>query len=201
MENLYSFGDSHADFSFRGIIEDPLKRINFGPITMHRVRRDKINFLELYKHQFKKDVPKNSTVFFCFGEIDVRCHVKNQTEEQKRSAEEIIDNLVGDYIEHIKTQKQFFDRIGVLSITPPACISWAFGNSQYPFVGSNEERVLYTKTANSLLKEKCRDNNIMFLDVFNDYADENGLLTSEVSNDGVHIKNTNFVKEKLKQLL
>ena len=192
---IYTIGDSHSDFSFRDIVET---RFNIAPMTMHRVRRDKINFLEILK-KVDVNISYNSFVIFCFGEIDVRCHIFNQIKLGNLTEDEIINNLTTDYVSHIKTQNEFFEKIGILSITPTSTNINGKGNRRYPYVGSDEERVIYTIKTNSILKKLCEENDITFIDTYKHYADENGMLLRHMSDGSVHIGNTTHVKTELEK--
>lgn len=186
----YSIGDSHSDFSFRNVLEH---RYSIAPMTMHRVRRDKINFLEVFKNM-GVDVPYDSFVIFCFGEIDVRCHIFNQINLGNLTEDEIIKNLATDYISHINTQKSFFEKVGILSVTPPSTNINGKGNNDFPFTGSDKERSRYTTKLNHFLKTLCQENNVKFIDAYKYYADENGMLMSSMSDGSVHIGNTTYIK-------
>ena len=198
---IYSIGDSHADFSFRNIIKDENCRVNLGPITMHRIRRDKADFLELYKKHRDKDFDKDSFVIFCFGEIDVRCHINNQIISQQKKENQIIKELVLDFVNHIKEQKNIFKEVGILSITPPGSILWAAQNNEFPFIGSDFERSRYTIKMNSMLKKLCEYNGIHFIDVYSEYSDNKGMLLRNLSDGGVHIGMTSYVEKELNNIL
>jgi hypothetical protein len=192
---IYTIGDSHSDFSFRNIIED---RHNIAPMTMHKVRRDKINFYDIFKSR-NVDISYNSFVIFCFGEIDIRCHIFNQIQLNDLTEDEIINSLIIDYVNHIKSQKIFFEKIGILSITPPSKKNRNIENINFPFLGLDEDRSRYTIKANSILKELCKENDINFIDIYQYYADENGMLINHMSDGSVHIGNTVYVKNELKK--
>lgn len=42
------------------------------------------------------------SVIFCFGEIDVRCHIKKQSLERHCDPETVIDELARDYLTLLK---------------------------------------------------------------------------------------------------
>ena len=197
---IYSFGDSHADYSFRNVINDENQRVALGPVTMHRVRRDKLDFLDSYKTHRDVDFDKDSFVVFCFGEIDIRCHIKKQIEIQGKKENEVINNLISEYVNYISRQKKIFKKIGILSITPPASVVWASQNNDYPFMGTDYDRARYTIKANGILKKMCAENDISFIDVHRKYSDEKGMLIRELSDGGVHIGNTVYVENEIKKI-
>jgi len=68
-------------------------------------------------------------------------------------------------------------------------------------IGTDIERVLYTKLLNASLKKKSNDLGFIFLDVFNDYSREDGTLQFEKSDGICHIKDNSLLLEKLDSLL
>ena len=45
------------------------------------------------------------------------------------------------------------------------------------------------------VKEKCKENNWIFFDVYDSYCDNNGYLSKNLSDGNVHIKNGIFIKK------
>ena len=58
-----------------------------------------------------------------------------------------------------------------------------------------------TEDSYKILEQKCNENNWIFFDIYNCYADEYGFLRTELSDGGIHIKNgvyiQNFIDEHL----
>jgi lysophospholipase L1-like esterase len=46
---------------------------------------------------------------------------------------------------------------------------------------------------NSMLKEHCLKNNLQFIDLHNEFLDENGQMDSRYTNDGVHLTQQGYV--------
>lgn len=159
---IHVFGDSHS----REFDKIPGCEIHYlGPITMYRVGRDGLQFLNLKKHNVKED----QIAIFAFGEIDARCHILKQRE---RDLDEIINSLVDHYLMTIMSNKSMFNNLFciVYSVTPPT----ESYNSLYPCCGLLEERVKVTKKLNKKLEKKCAELGVAFLDVFDEYANDNG---------------------------
>ncbi len=174
-------GESHATFNFKGITEVVIKSI--GSVTMHRVGRDKMDFKAFTKPP--------CVAIFCFGEIDIRMHVYKQVAQEGRDVDEVISKLVNDYVEVIGKQKDHNIIPVIMSITPP--------NRTEPnpmAVGDNKDRSIYCAKMNKLLKEACDLNKIEFLDVYDYYKDQDGLLKLELSDGNYHIGNNERVKEE-----
>jgi hypothetical protein len=73
--NIHVFGDSHVS-EFSNIPGCLLHYV--GPITMHRIGRDGLNFLDMTSY----GVQENEVAIFVFGEIDCRCHIGKQRDKQ-----------------------------------------------------------------------------------------------------------------------
>jgi hypothetical protein len=101
-----------------------------------------------------------------------------------------------------KSQHQDF---GVMSIVP--AIRYFGGNydpsrfqEQYPVIGPDEDRLRYVLKLNKMLKTKCEENEMIYVDVHSLYCDEDGYLIKELSDGEVHITNRdrliNFFENK-----
>jgi hypothetical protein len=69
------------------------------------------------------------------------------------------------------------------------------------FVSENFVNIQSTflKDENNILKEMCLQKNISFIDVYDAYSDEKGMLLQHLSDGSVHIGNTTYVSEELKK--
>lgn len=169
-----------------------------GPITMHRVGRDDLAFLNLVN----LSVQNGQAVVFAFGEIDVRCHIGRQRDLYFRPLENVLDELVSNYIYTILLNRMFYtDLICIVySVTPPT--ENGFDPSS-PYYGTLEDRINITKQLNARLEYACRCFGLLFLDVYNDYSTPEGSLIPVLSDSGVHINMTcnQAITAKLVQLL
>ncbi len=200
---IHIFGDSHASFCFRQdsllknfekfdlsvAINDKQLILPFsvnwlGPITMHRVGRDGIKFLNAKK----RGAQEHDIALFVFGEIDVRCHIGKQRDEKQRDENEIINTLAFNYINTLKANQKLFDDLTVIvcCVTPPVDGIDRM-NPDYPFYGSLADRVEITKSLNKKLQKLCRENNFLFLDFYDLYADYKGALNLKFADRSVHI--------------
>ncbi|BDC35167.1 hypothetical protein Noda2021_11250 [Candidatus Dependentiae bacterium Noda2021] len=186
---IHIIGDSHS-FSYqingRTDLADlslpPIAIHWLGPITMHRVGRDGIAFLDIRQY----NVVEGDTVLFVFGEIDARCHIGKIKDRDNRTLDDVLDELVSHYINTLKTNKNFYQNIMVIvsGIVPP--IDSVF-NPQFPYYGTIEERVSITKQLNNKLKEQCAYCGFGFIDTYTEFADANGQLILALS-ENVHIE-------------
>jgi len=183
-EDIFAFGDSHVSFCFDGIPR--CKTHWMGPITMHRVGRDKLNVLDLRNW----GVSNQTAIVFIFGEIDARAHVGEQQARQNATIEEITDTPSKNYIETIRLNKENFPDIKffVCSVLPPLT---SLGSSELPFSTPTRERVEIVKTINNKLKKLCSSGNIetelIYLDIHQYFSDSSGLMIRELSDNVVHV--------------
>lgn len=81
---------------------------------------------------------------------------------------------------------------------PPPRKKYAAENKDYPFLGTDQERLNYVLYFNKKLKEYCDYNNFLFFDVYDKYSDNDGFLIPEYSDGHVHIKNSKFINNFIK---
>lgn len=218
-KTLHIFGDSHGSFCFREghylqrleTFDLPVtinkKSLNFpfiihwlGPITMHRVGRDGLEFLNVKSY----GVRENDIVVFVFGEIDVRCHIGKQRDLKKRTLDEILDTLVEQYMSAVKANQQTFENITcvITNVIPP--IDGANRNDpNYPFYGTLSERVMITRLLNQKLKFACAQKDFLFLDFYDLFTNQDGSLSEKYSDTRVHIDYiyNKLIKKKLFELI
>jgi hypothetical protein len=203
--SLFIFGDSHAEFNFNGLCTGDINVLNIVnlreySITMHRVGRDKI--LPHFSKNYNND---NNIFIIVYGEVDARCHIKRQL-DLGRNLNDIIDELVDDYFITIKSNVCVYKQIIICSVNPPVDkIKFEEHNGvithDFPILGTNEERVLYTKMINNKIKENCCKYGFDYLNTYDPYADESGILKFELSDKNCHIKQNSMVIEALKNII
>lgn len=192
---VHVFGDSHS-FAFISI---PVCQLHWlGGITMHRVGRDGLSFINLPAW----GVQEGQVAVFVFGEIDVRCHIGKQRDEMKRDVNEVIETLVTQYIYTILLNRSLYRQLTcvVYSIIPPADLQ---NHIDPPFYGTLQDRVDITQRLNARLAAWCELFGIEFLNVYYDYATPEGILRAEISDGGVHIAPAHnyAITQKLNQIL
>ena len=191
------FGDSHGFKCMSGV---DCHNFSQNSITMHRIGRDKIipGFNPNFNHV-------DNTFVFYYGEVDCRCHVFKQL-ALGRNLDDIIEELTTNFIETIKLNITAYKQIIIGSIVPPIKLEeYLLKNEpvthEFPFLGTDQERVLYTQLMNKSLKDKCSKNEFTFLDLYNDYARTDGTLVYELSDGVCHIGDNSMILEKLRQVL
>lgn len=217
---FHVIGDSHTLFLFSNpkytgcrsnILVESSDLVNEGPTpwdyyythhinnkTMHGISNEQFLHEEFLRDRNVKD---NDFLLFVFGEIDNRCHIWKQVEENGRALEEVINVLVQEYISNILKATSTFKGLTlcVFGIIPPLDNS-NYQSEEFPIFGSIEQRIHSTQLLNETLEKKCAENGIRFFAVNEHYATEKGDLKWEVSDQFCHISSY-FQEYALKKML
>ena len=191
--SLHTIGDSHCYNGWTGIIPHHL-----GPVLCYSFGKEKLNRCDINNLNIKD----GDSIVFCLGEIDCRCHI-NKHITDAITYHDIINNIVDNYFEAIKlnisNSQLKLKNICIYNVVPPIQKYNTFENSEYPYLGTDEERKQYTLYFNEKIKEKCIEKEYIFFDIYNNYIDENGYLRKDLSDGNVHIGKgiyiSNFIKK------
>lgn len=200
--NIFFVGDSHiGEFAgLTGVLRQtlilPVNRAGRDghPGTMYVTVRD--NAEGITDNIMFNLINDGDALLFSFGHVDVNWLFRKQVHIKKRSLDEVIETLVGDYLDLISRISSKNVIIIVYNVTPPS-------NNAYnpPYNGSLSERVLYTRKMNTVLSRECSKRKMEFLDVYDDYCDVNGMLRIELSDGNHHIQNNHVLLMKLWDIL
>ena len=192
---IYTFGDSHARKNFENT-NLPITNCSENSITMHRIGRDKI-----FPYYSKVEHSSENIFIFSIGEVDCRCHIGKQM-RLGRDFNEICETLIKNYIEAIKQNFTLYKFIILCFIVPPKNREeYEKKYNDFPFIGTDEERIMITKKMNLLLKREAMKNGYIFLDCYDYYKNNEGTLSTELSDDNVHVGNNSKIIEKLKEII
>jgi hypothetical protein len=192
---IYIYGDSHAQFSFKNL-KLPHNNLWRASITMHRIGRDNkiINFKNADFLQ------SNDIIILAYGEIDCRCHVQRQV-DMGRNEDDIINELVTNYIKTIKSNITAVSvNVIIVGIIPPTKkTDFETYNEpithNFPFLGSDDDRVRYTSKINISLEAAAKNNNYIYFNPYFYYTRDDGTLKHELSDLTVHLgDNSHFLK-------
>ena len=129
------------------------------------------------------ELPEESKLLLCFGEIDNRCHLLKQSVIQQKPLNDIVNNCVQSYFQVIdELLKRRFDILIFAAL--PSCESF---NPEYPTYGTMEERNISTKMFNEKLKAGCLVRKISLINLFNYLTTKRGLTKTKYFFDGVHL--------------
>jgi hypothetical protein len=195
---FHTYGDSHASSEHGGwgnIQIDGLKILTnwLGPKLMHSFGRDS-NIILNYDQ-----INNNDFICFCFGEIDCRAHVHKYKEKYKES----IDELIKKYFEAIAVNISYLKvnvKICIYNIVPPLKRDDGGFLGEIIALGTDEDRLKYTRYMNKKLKEYCKTHGYIFFDVYKSYSCINGYLNKSYSDNNCHIRDSIFISETLEIL-
>jgi len=148
---------------------------------------------------------EDDILIFAFGEVDCRCHIMRQI-LLGREEDEVISELVKNYLKCISTHTTPFRAIIVTGVIPPTeqndyeRINGPIRH-EFPFVGTDEERVRFTQKVNTTLENGCKELSFHYFYPYKNYTRPNGCLKYELSDRCVHIGDTRMVLEELERLL
>jgi hypothetical protein len=183
--SLHTIGDSHSHHGFENIQK---MRHNLGPLLCY-------NFPNRFNIKDYPDIKEGDTVIFCLGEIDCRCHVAKHINNE-RDYKSVISDIVNNYMIAIKENTTGL-RVGVYNVVPPVRKTDTWNNESYPFLGTDEDRKSYVLYFNQMLRERCKEYNFLFVDIYNKYVDKDGYLDRKLSDGTVHIGQGKFLEEFL----
>jgi hypothetical protein len=190
---IFLYGDSHASFSFKNL-PIPYKDYHQPSVTMFRIGRDNIiiNF-NASEHDY------SSILCFVYGEVDCRCHIQRQI-NLGRNEDDVINELVETYIRTIKNNIKNYRNIVIVGVIPPTKkeehekINGPVKHD-FPFVGSDGDRVRFTRKVNKTLEEQCFINRFVYFNPYDYYTRDDGTLKREMADIKVHLlKNAYFIE-------
>lgn len=196
---IHVYGDSHGQFSFTNLNLQHISHIQYS-ITMFRIGRDNIiiNFN-------KEDIQSNDTIVISYGEVDCRCHIQRQIDVGKKE-DDVIYDLVKAYMTTIKNNTMKLDvKIIIVGIIPPTK-QYDYESlhgpitHEFPFVGTDQERVRYTNKVNTLLEKFSNENNYIYFNPYSYYTREDGTLKFELSDTYGHIKDNSYFLKSFNEL-
>ena len=201
---IFIYGDSHGVFSFKNLSLNHKNYSTFS-ITMNRIGRDNIIINYNKDEVQEKNENESNIIILVYGEVDCRCHIKNQINIKNINEDEIINDLVYSYFRTIKNNISNNIKIIIVAVIPP--IKQSIYESkhgpithEYPFKGTDEERIKYTNKVNNLLEKLSIENNYIFFNPYKYYTGDDGILIPELSDDNVHIGNNSHILEKFMEL-
>ena len=199
-------GDSHVNF-FSGnefltflpigndinvcpnITANPFTALHLGPcLACHCNKPDtSTRFREKVDYLCNNFIKPNACIICCLGEIDLRVHVFRQVKLQQRSYQDIVDDILSEYLSFLISLKekgyQVFCWGPIASQREVSPIDPAF-----PRNGTETERNMATAYFNAQLAAKCRQHNIGFLSIFDQMITEDfQTIETYLSADHCHL--------------
>jgi len=192
---IHIFGDSHASSTFSGWGKcDNVISHHLGGILCYSFGKEKLKRCNISDFNLND----NDSVIFCFGEIDCRNHVHKHI-NQTNTYVTIIDNIVNNYFdainENINSCKIKLKHISVYNVIPPITYREEAPNHPFPYLGTDEERKMYVQYFNKQVENKCKENNFIFFDIYDEVKNSEGFLKKELSDDNCHLKSGTAMKQ------
>lgn len=142
----------------------------------------------------------DDVVVLSYGEVDCRCHIQKQI-NTGRNEDDVINELVDTYFQTIRNNIPETRKIIIVGVIPPTK-QYDFEKlhgpilHQFPFVGTDQDRVRYTWKVNKRLKEHSIAHNYIYFNPYAFYTRDDGTLKYELSDKNVHLgDNSHFLKE------
>lgn len=188
---IHTIGDSHSEFGWTNILGEYDFQISIhriGPVLCYSFGKEPFSRFKIKDFKIKD----GDSIIFCFGEIDCRSRIGKYVSNIV-NYKSMIHGIVKRYFEAIKLNVDFLNlnlnKICVFNVVPPQRKDYFYiaEDDEYPFLGSDEERMSYTRRFNKEIKNRCEDYNYLFFDVYKEYENDDGFLKEEFSDKKVHI--------------
>lgn len=199
-------GDSHTNFfsgnellkfipignginTCENIGQDEYTILHIGPGLAYTCcnENSKTNTYNKVKFLCDEFIDEGASVIVSLGEIDIRVHILKQSELQENSIKEIILSVIDNYVKLLRMLKRkgykvtcFAPIASQKDDNPP--------DPNFPAYGSEKIRNDITRIFNDELQNRCAENGITYISIFNKMLDEDGLTKKEyISTDGCHL--------------
>ena len=190
---IFAIGDSHSIFFWNSeIIKEHWVSFAGLPLTWYQL----INRgLDLYNvgtklgngHE-KYNIKSGDYVLFCYGWNDIQ---KNIYKYAKNNYKSELERLINKYGEILKNYKNKYNITPIIQNIMPNPLK-----ENRSINGNADVRNMYIKYANQYLSKYCKDNNILFFNVYDLVADEKGYLKNIYTKDKIHLDYDNMFLRK-----
>ena len=157
---VHAIGDSHSIFFHNSMkIYEQWGHI----VSMYNLVKQGIDIFKLGNilgngHE-QYNINMNDYVIFYYGYNDIQKHFFIN---YRNNIENNIELLINSYIEYILHLKNNYKIVPIIPCIYPLPIK----KGSLDIRGSDEERINYTQITNKLLETKCKENNILFLNIY-----------------------------------
>jgi hypothetical protein len=181
---VHAIGDSHSIFFHNSMkIYEQWGHI----VSMYNLVKQGIDIFKLGNilgngHE-QYNINMNDYVIFYYGYNDIQKHFFIN---YRNNIENNIELLINSYIEYILHLKNNYKIVPIIPCIYPLPIK----KGSLDIRGSDEERINYTQITNKLLETKCKENNILFLNIYDDISNNNK-INEKYTVDGIHLDYNN----------
>jgi len=191
---IFAVGDSHSRRCFENHdrIADSRVLVGYNKLdgkTAYNLERHEKKLLRILNPLREKEL------IFCFGEVDVRLHIKYKHLQLGIPVGELIDKTAERYTCYVNKLRKEGYRIHIFNVVPTgdflgaAAEKWKQGIS-YPFNATYEERSRYTEDLNRAYGTYCRKFQIPFINIYQFLVDDTGRRRQDLVFDFAHINNS-----------
>ncbi|MCF8055262.1 MAG: SGNH/GDSL hydrolase family protein [Desulfocapsa sp.] len=191
---IFAVGDSHSRRCFENHdrIADSRVLVGHNKLdgkTAYNLARHEKKLLQILKPLREKEL------IFCFGEVDVRLHIKYKHLQLGISVDQLIDKTAERYTSYVYKLRKEGYRIHIFNVVPTgdflgeAAEKWIRGLN-YPFTATYEERSSYTVKLNRAYGSYCYKFQIPFIDIYQYLVDDTGRRRQDLVFDFAHIDNS-----------
>jgi hypothetical protein len=190
---IFAVGDSHS----RRCFEDHAQIADSRVLAGHNKLDGKTAFnLERHEKKLMRILTplQDKELIFCFGEVDVRLHIKYKHQQLGIPIKRLIDATAKTYLLYVAKLRNQGYRIHIFNVVPTGDFlgvdaeKWKKG-LQYPFTASDEERKTYTELLNAAYATYCNTLQIPFIDIYQNLVDAAGIRKKELVFDYAHLGN------------
>lgn len=163
----------------------PFTPLHLGPCLAYNCNRynTSSSFREKLDYLLSSFIQPHATILCCLGEIDLRVHVFKQAELQGRSYQEIVDDILSQYILlllQLQGQGYHVSCWGPVASQSERCPL----DPRFPRYGTEVQRNMATAYFNQQLAAICSEHDIPFLSIFTqmvtpDYLTEERYLSPD----------------------
>ncbi len=188
---IFAVGDSHSRRCFENhpVIADSRVLVGHNKMdgkTAYNLERHEKKLLRILEPLREKEL------IFCFGEVDIRIHIKYKYEQTGIPVKELLENTAERYTAYVSRLRQQGYKIHVFNVIPTgeyrgeAAEKWKNGLS-YPFTATHAERTQYTEMLNAMYQRYCDERGIPFINIYSYLVDATGCRKQELVFDFAHL--------------
>jgi len=202
---IHCIGDSHACFFSGGGVQPQwpalsrdilpfFRSYRLGPTTACNLVIKTYMMNQIVGQKVDKDKDR---IVFCFGEVDCRVHVRRLMERNSKSMEDVVGEMVKDYMDVVVKYKNKGLDIGVwgpIASYPDnhmeaVHLDFMLNYEKMKDFGSCLERNKITKYFNEKVEERCKEEGIHFVTLFYEMVDENLITKGKYLDYAIHLNN------------
>ena len=190
---IFAIGDSHSRrcFEHNDSIADSRVLVGYNKLdgkTAYNLERHEKKLLRILQPLREKEL------IFCFGEVDIRIHIKYKHQQTGVPVQKLIERTAARYLSYVSRLRQQGYRIHVFNVVPTGDYRGAEAEKwkkrlSYPFTATYEERTDYTLKINQCYRRHCQELHIPFIDIYHYLVDGKGRRREELVFDFAHLNN------------